>query len=131
MRKNSVLFLITGTALVAAWWLAFVRPRAVHGQTKAGYGFAVVPREKGGWDLTGPYQVVPVIKFDLDGNLLYSWGSLGDFPGGLFNMYGASVDQQGNFYIAEVGNGRAQKFRPRPGANPDFLVGKPVYAAWK
>jgi len=46
-------------------------------------------------------------------------------------MHGASVDQQGNLYIAEVANGRAQKFRPRPGANPDFLVGKPVYAAWK
>lgn len=72
-----------------------------------------------------------VIKFDLDGHLLYSWGSLGDFPGGLFNMHGASVDQQGNLYIAEVANGRAQKFRPRQGANPDFLVGKPVYAAWK
>ena len=67
-----------------------------------------------------------VIKFDLDGHLLYSWGTLGDFPGGLFNMHGASVDQQGNLYIAEVANGRAQKFRPRPGANPDFLVGKPV-----
>ncbi len=61
-----------------------------------------------------------VIKFDLDGLLLYSWGSLGDFPGGLFNTHGAGVAQQGNLYIAEAGNGRAQKFRPRPGANPDF-----------
>jgi len=24
-----------------------------------------------------------------------------------------------------------QKFRPRPGANPAFLVGKPVYSAWQ
>jgi len=24
-----------------------------------------------------------------------------------------------------------QKFRPRQGANPAFLVGKPVYSAWK
>jgi len=24
-----------------------------------------------------------------------------------------------------------QKFRPRPGANPEYLVGKPVYSAWK
>jgi hypothetical protein len=46
-------------------------------------------------------------------------------------MHGASVDQQGNLYIVEVASGRAQKIRPRPGANPDFLVGKPVYAAWK
>ncbi len=72
-----------------------------------------------------------VVRFDLAGHLLYSWGTLGDFPGGLFNMHGASVDQQGNLYVAEVANGRAQKFRPRPGANPEFLVGKPVYAAWK
>jgi hypothetical protein len=34
-------------------------------------------------------------------------------------------------YIAEVAHGRVQKFRPRPGANPEFLVGKPVSAAWK
>jgi hypothetical protein len=24
-----------------------------------------------------------------------------------------------------------QKFRPRKGANPEFLVSHPVYAAWK
>jgi NHL repeat len=59
------------------------------------------------------------------------WGTLGDYPGGLFNIHGASVDQGGNLYVAEVANGRVQKFRPRPGANPEFLVGKPVYAAWK
>jgi sugar lactone lactonase YvrE len=52
-------------------------------------------------------------------------------PGGLFNIHGASVDQEGNLYVAEVANGRVQKFRPRPGANPEFLVGKPVSSAWK
>jgi sugar lactone lactonase YvrE len=72
-----------------------------------------------------------VVEYDLDGHLLYAWGTLGDFPGGLFNMHGMSVDQEGNFYVAEVANGRAQKFHPRQGANPAFLVGKPVYAAWK
>ena len=72
-----------------------------------------------------------VVKYDLAGHFLYSWGSLGEWPGGLFNMHGATVDQQGNLYIAEVGNGRAQKFRPRRGANTDFFVGKPVYSAWK
>jgi hypothetical protein len=41
------------------------------------------------------------------------------------------VDQQGNLYIAEVGNGRLQKFRPRAGANKALLVGPPVYAAWR
>ena len=41
-------------------------------------------------------------------------------------MHGLSVDSDGNFYVAEVDSGRAQKFRPRRGANPAFLVGKPV-----
>jgi hypothetical protein len=72
-----------------------------------------------------------VVEYDSDGHLLYAWGTLGDWPGGLFNMHGASVDQEGNLYIAEVAGGRVQKFRPRPGANPEFLVSKPVYAAWK
>jgi hypothetical protein len=46
-------------------------------------------------------------------------------------MHGASVDQEGNLYVAEVGGGRLQKFRPRKGANPAYLVGRPVYSAWK
>src|ERR1700676_61257 len=57
MRKSSLFLLTTAMGLAAAW--AWVLPRAVHGQTKPGYGFAAVPGEKGGWDLTGPYQEVP------------------------------------------------------------------------
>jgi peptidylamidoglycolate lyase len=72
-----------------------------------------------------------IVEYDLEGHLLYSWGTLADWPGGLFNTHGISVDQEGNLYVAEVGNGRAQKLRPRRGANPALLVGKPVYAAWK
>ena len=72
-----------------------------------------------------------IVKYDLEGHLLYAWGSQGDFPGGMWNVHGLSVDQEGNLYIAEVGNGRPQKFRPRAGANPAFLVGKPVYSAWR
>jgi len=33
--------------------------------------------------------------------------------------------------VAEVPNGRVQKFGPRRGKHPGFPVGKPVYAAWK
>jgi hypothetical protein len=71
-----------------------------------------------------------VLKYDLEGHLLYAWGSQGAWPGGMWNVHGFTVDQDGNFYIAEVANGRAQKFVPRPGANPAFLVGQPVRAAW-
>lgn len=72
-----------------------------------------------------------VVEYDADGHLLYAWGTLGDWPGGLFNMHGSSVDQDGNLYIAEVAGGRVQKFTPRAGANPAYLVAKPFYSAWK
>jgi peptidylamidoglycolate lyase len=64
-----------------------------------------------------------ILKYDLDGRFLYSWGTWGDFPGGFWGVHGMSVDAEGNFYVAEVDNGRVQKFRPRAGANPEFLVG--------
>jgi len=33
--------------------------------------------------------------------------------------------------VAEVDAVRFQKFRPRAGANPAYLIGKPVYSAWQ
>jgi NHL repeat len=72
-----------------------------------------------------------MLKFDLEGHFLYSFGTWGDFPGGFWGVHGFSVDQEGNFYVAEVDNGRVQKFRPRQAVNTAFLVGKPVYSAWK
>jgi hypothetical protein len=72
-----------------------------------------------------------MLKYDQQGHLLYSWGTIGDFPGTVWGVHGMSVDQDGNFYVAEVDNGGVQKYRPRAGANPAFLVGKPVRSAWK
>ena len=72
-----------------------------------------------------------ILKYDLEGHFLYSWGSWGDFPGGFWGVHDFSVDQQGNFYVSEVDKGGAQKFRPRPGANPAYLAGKPVRSAWQ
>jgi DNA-binding beta-propeller fold protein YncE len=66
-----------------------------------------------------------ILKYDLDGHFLYSWGIWGDFPGGFWGVHGLSVDQEGNLYVAEVDNGRVQKFRPREGVDPGLLVGKP------
>ena len=70
------------------------------------------------------------MKYDLDGQFLYSWGTWGDFPGGMWGAPGMSADQEGNFYIAEVDNGEVQKYAPRPGANPDYLVGPLVRSVW-
>jgi len=72
-----------------------------------------------------------MLKYDLDGHFLYSFGTWGDFPGGFWGVHGFSVDQEGNFYVAEVDNGRVQKFKPRQAVNSAFLVSKPVYSAWK
>jgi sugar lactone lactonase YvrE len=72
-----------------------------------------------------------MLKYDLDGKFLYSWGIWGDFAGGFWGVHGFSVDQEGNFYTAEVDSGRVQKFRPKPGANPAQLVSKPFYSAWR
>ena len=72
-----------------------------------------------------------MLKYDLEGHFLYSFGTWGDFPGGFWGVHGFSVDQEGNFYVAEVDSGRVQKFKPRQGVNPGFLVSKPIYAAWK
>ena len=63
-----------------------------------------------------------ILKYDRNGKLLYSWGTYGDFPGAIWSPHQFSVDSEGNFYIAEAYNGRSQKFRPKPGADPDKLV---------
>jgi peptidylamidoglycolate lyase len=71
-----------------------------------------------------------IIEYDLNGHLLYSWGTFGDWPGSLWGVHEMSVDPDGNLYVSEVEAGRAQKFAPRKGANPEFLMGKPPKGAW-
>ena len=70
-------------------------------------------------------------QLDREGRLISAWGGLGSWPGALFGVHGISVDQEQNLYLAAVGRGGVQKFRPRQGANPAYLVGKHVYSAWK
>ena len=46
---------------------------------KPGSGFAAVPGGKGGWDLTGPYEVVrdwPKPMAQLPGHESWSWGAV-------------------------------------------------------
>jgi peptidylamidoglycolate lyase len=73
-----------------------------------------------------------IIRYDKEGHLLYSWGGgFGMYPGSMFGAHQIGSDTDGNFYTAEVSGGKFQKFRPRKGANPDFLVAAPVRSAWK
>jgi peptidylamidoglycolate lyase len=71
-----------------------------------------------------------LVKYDLNGRFQYSWGTWGDFPGSFWGVHGLSVDQEGNVYTAAVDSGGAQKFRPRKGANPAFLLGRQVNPGW-
>jgi DNA-binding beta-propeller fold protein YncE len=72
-----------------------------------------------------------ILGYNQNGELIYSWGIFGDFPGAFFGVHAMSVDQEGNFYVAEVGGGRVQKFVPRDGARPETMLGTPHYAAWE
>ncbi len=65
-----------------------------------------------------------ILKYDLKGNFLYGWGQPGGQPGQFWGPHQMTVDQEGNLYVAEVQNGRIQKFRPKPGADRAKLVGK-------
>lgn len=67
-----------------------------------------------------------ILKYDLNGRVLYAWGTYGQFAGGLWGGHQMSVDQEGNLYVAEVFNGRVQKFRPKPGAERAKLIGRPL-----
>ena len=54
-----------------------------------------------------------MIKYDLTGHFMYSWGTWGSFPGAFWGVHGMHIDAEGNVYVAEVDNGGAQKFKPR------------------
>ena len=70
-----------------------------------------------------------ILKYDLNGNFLYGWGQPGGLPGQFWGPHQMTVDQEGNFFVAEVQNGRIQRFRPKPDADPAKLIGQEVRLA--
>ena len=67
-----------------------------------------------------------VLKYDLKGNFLYGWGQPGGQPGQFWGPHQMTVDQEGNLYVAEVQNGRIQKFRPKKNADRSKVIGQEV-----
>lgn len=67
-----------------------------------------------------------VLKYDLKGNFLYGWGQPGGQPGQFWGPHQMTVDQEGNLFIAEVQNGRIQKFRPKKNADRAKVIGQEV-----
>jgi hypothetical protein len=68
------------------------------------------------WVFSGPLD--KMLKYDLNGKLLYAWGTHGTAPGLFWAVHSFSADTDGNLYTAEVFGGRPQKFRPKAGADP-------------
>ena len=71
-----------------------------------------------------------MLGYDTAGNFLYSWGTFGTCEGCLWGVHGFMADSNGNLWTSSVRDGRAQKFTPRPGANPAFLIAKPWKGVW-
>jgi DNA-binding beta-propeller fold protein YncE len=71
-----------------------------------------------------------IIKWDLNGNYVYGWGGTGSGPGQFDGPHQLTVDNEGNLYVAEVFNGRVQKFTPKPGADPAKLVRAEARPGW-
>jgi hypothetical protein len=82
-----------------------------------------------GFIWVGDAPTSQLIKFDLDGNYLYSWGRSGPEPGRLACSHGITTDQLGNLYIADCFAGRVQKFEPIPGADEAKQVGQ-ILRTW-
>ena len=70
-------------------------------------------------------QHTRLLKFTPTGRLMSWWGAYGSQPGTFWEPHGISVDPQGNFYVADSYEGRTQKFRPKPHADKNLLVGAP------
>ena len=84
--------------------------------------FHMITADQNLWISDGGTQ--RILKYDLKGNYLYGWGGPGGHPGGFEGPHQFTVDQEGNLYVAEVFNGRVQKFRPKPGADKNKLIGQ-------
>ena len=65
-----------------------------------------------------------ILKYNLAGQLLHSWGTFGTLPGAFWGPHQFSVDEESNLYIADVHVGRVQKFAPKDNVNPARLMGQ-------
>ena len=71
-----------------------------------------------------------LLKYNTQGELQYYVGTFGGtrggFAGGLSRPHQMDGDQDGNLYIASWDGGWMDKFVPRPNADPDKLIGRPL-----
>ena len=70
-----------------------------------------------------------IFKYNTDGELLYYWGTSGGTaggfgPGGMLRPHQIDVDQEGNVYVVNWDSGHADKYVPKPDADPSKLIGR-------
>jgi peptidylamidoglycolate lyase len=110
-RENSRIQIFDENGRFLSMWPNIRRPYAIY-----------LTQDRHLWVTDGITQ--KFLKFDLEGHLLYSWGTFGKMPGGFWGVHQVSVDSEGNLYTADVHIGRPQKFRPKAGADPAKLIGR-------
>jgi len=99
-RKLATLAAILGIFIAGA--ILGTRLQTVHGQGQAGAGFAAVPGSKGGWDLTGPYDVVrdwPKPMSQLPGHENWGWGAVEGIIAERHNR--VIIDQRGELPVVK------------------------------
>ena len=64
-----------------------------------------------------------LVKYDLEGHYILDIGGHGALPGQFDGVHQIHVDAERNLYVTEVQNDRSQKFRPKPNADPNKIVG--------
>ena len=77
--ERKLILLAAAVLIFIAGAMVATRLEAVHGQGQPGAGFAAVPGSKGGWDPTGPYEVVrdwPKPMSQLAGHKNWGWGAV-------------------------------------------------------
>ena len=97
--------------------------------TQTNLQFLIIPADRSGiWGFTD--TTAKIAKWDFNGRLLYSWGVLGDFPARSSTCTARASIRRAT--VRRRGRGRtAPEIPSAQGANPAFLVGPPVYSAWK
>lgn len=60
------------------------------------------------------------------GKVLFTWGEAGGLSGQFYGGSQFDVDRAGNLFTVETRGGRLQKFRPKKGANSNYLVAWPL-----
>ena len=83
------------------------------------YAPYAVRMQKDGHVWVGDGFTSKMLRYDLDGRLVASWGQWGIAPGTFWGVHWIDVDEEGALYTAEVYGERVQKFRPRADVSGD------------